>query len=45
MMQKQKTINKIISKMGDTTDFIDARGSKDLGLSIGFMIILLSIKS
>ena len=34
MMQKQKTINKIISKMGDTTDFIDARGSKDLGLSI-----------
>ena len=34
MMQKQKAINNLISKMGNTTDYIDSRGSKDLDLSI-----------
>lgn len=33
-MQKQKAINNLISKMGNTTDYIDSRGSKDLDLSI-----------
>ncbi len=33
MMQKQKLINQMVTKMGDTTEFMDTRGSQDLHLT------------